>query len=96
MSLKGLGEGETQIHRVTASAESHSHESACADALIHRSNAGCISYASPPTHTLNNPTYVYLNIPCSKVISYSVHQKMQARNRFLTKRFLTPNYLILQ
>lgn len=51
MSLKGLGEGETQIHRVTASAESHSHESACADALIHRSNAGCISYASPPPHT---------------------------------------------
>lgn len=32
--LKGLGEGETQIHRV-ASADSHSHESACADILVH-------------------------------------------------------------
>lgn len=73
MPLRGLGEGETQIHQVTASAESHSHESACADALIDLFKAGCISYAF---FTLNNPTYVYLNITCSKVISYSVHQKM--------------------
>lgn len=33
--LKGLGEGETQIRRVASSADSHSHESAGADILVH-------------------------------------------------------------
>lgn len=33
--LKGLGEEETQIRRVASSADSHSHESAGADILVH-------------------------------------------------------------